>query len=187
MITRFTPVLPTQPVYRSLLQAMAHPCRPEPLEVEAWSSLLLAVVQTLLDHEVSFCLHPDAPPEWEDEIFTRTKSVKTAITQADYLIVNGACPKEDLAALKRGNPLFPDQGATVIQVLDQPQTKAGPMISGPGLQTEAPPVCNPLTREEWDAYRTINQEYPLGIVLISLIGTNTVCALPRSTRIAPCM
>ncbi len=183
MTTRFTPVLPTQPVYRRLLQAMAHPCRPESLETEAWSSLLLAVVQTLLDHEVTFCLHPGTPVEWEDEIFTRTKSVKTDVTQADYLIVKGACPVEDLTALKRGNPLFPDQGATVIQVLDQAVAETGPVISGPGLQTAAPPVCNPLTREEWSAYRSINQEYPLGIDLISLIGTDTVCALPRSTRI----
>jgi len=183
MMTRFTPVLPTQPVYRVLLQAMAHPCRPTPLDVKAWPSLLLAVAETLLDHEVSFCLHPDAPPEWEEAIFTRTKSAKTAITNADYLIVKGPCPKEDLAALKRGTPLFPDQGATVIQVVDKAYPDPGPIIEGPGLKTAAPPVCNPLTPEEWGAYRNLNEEYPLGIDLLSLIGNDTVCALPRSTRI----
>lgn len=185
MLTQFTPVVPTQEVYRILLQAMAHPCRPYTLDPENWPTLLLAIAQTLLDHEVSFCFHPNTPDAWAEELFTLTKSRKADWEEADYLIIAGECPPEDLKRLKRGIPLFPDKGATVIQILDGPYPQPGPQLSGPGLQSKGSPPCNILSPGEWAAYKEINADYPLGIDLISIVGRKTICCLPRSTRIEP--
>lgn len=179
----FTPVVPTQSIYRTLLQAMAHPCRPYTLDSSAFDSPLLALAETLLDHEVGFCLHPNAPDEWEGVLFASTKASPVAWEQADFLFIQGSDSEGLAATAQRGDPTFPDRGATLIYVIDSPDPSTGPTLDGPGLRVPGPPDCNPFPPAEWAALKEINDDFPLGVDALVLIGTDTVCALPRSTRI----
>lgn len=178
-----TPVVPTQAVYRQLLQAMSRPGRAFALPAEKWASPLLAVCETLLDHEVSYCLLPGTDPEWDKEIFGATKARRAPAETADYAIVRGSDSAGAAGRLKVGVPEFPDQGATAIYVVTAPLEAEPPLLSGPGVKGEAKPEVNPLTAAEWELLRGLNAEYPLGVDAICLIGRDQVLCLPRSTRI----
>ncbi len=179
-----TPVVPTQGVYRQLLQAMSHPGRLHVLPTGAWASSLLAVCETLLDHEVSFSVAPGGDPAWETDIFALTKARIAPPDMADYLVIKGPDSGGVIEEAKIGDPAFPDRGATLLYVLDGslPDGDA-PVLSGPGLAQPAPPEVNALSNAEWRRLRTINEEYPLGVDAICLLGDDQVLCLPRSTRI----
>ena len=182
---RFTPVVPTQGIYRTLLQAMAHPCRPYDLDSSEFDSPLHALARTLLDHEVSFAVHPNAPAEWSDVIFTATKARMVPLEEADFLFVSGNGSDGTILQAKRGEPAFPDLGATLVYVMDSPSPDPGPSIKGPGLRRDGPPECNPFSESEWEDLMQCNADYPMGVDALVLIRSETVCALPRSTRISP--
>ncbi|MGA0332398.1 MAG: phosphonate C-P lyase system protein PhnH [Kiritimatiellia bacterium] len=183
-MTRFTPCVPTQAVYRTLLQAMAHPCCPYTLDIGPYTTPLRALTHTLLDHEVSFAVHPDAPDTWRDQIFTDTKSNPAAWEEADFLFIPGSGSQGWVSTARRGDPRYPDLGATLIYVVDAPQPDPGPILSGPGLREPGPPQVNPFTPEEWQYLKECNDDYPLGVDAFALFPDHTVCALPRSTRIS---
>lgn len=181
-----TPFVPTQRIYRQLLKAMSHPGRVFPISLTEWDSLLLAVGETLLDHEVSFCVLSDAPPEWEREIFALTKAQIAPVQEADYLIVKGNDSHGTIRQAKLGVPFFPDQGATVLYVSNVARDDLvdfAPLLSGPGLEEASKPDLNPLSQAEWELLHELNSEYPLGVDAICLIGNCQVMCIPRSTKI----
>jgi len=179
-----TPVVPTQGIYRQLLQAMSRPGRLHVLPAGAWTSVLLAVCETLLDHEVSFCVTPGGDSAWEADIFALTKARIVSPAEADYLVIKGPDSGGVIEEAKVGDPAFPDQGATLLYVLDGPVPDGdGPVLSGPGRAQPAPPQVNPLSNAEWRRLKTISEEYPLGVDAICLLGDNEILCLPRSTRI----
>jgi alpha-D-ribose 1-methylphosphonate 5-triphosphate synthase subunit PhnH len=181
-----TPVVPTQSVYRQLLQAMSHPGRLYTLPLREWSCPLLAVCETLLDHEVSFCVLPGADASWEADIFALTKARVAALHEADYLVIPGSSSDGAITEANLGDLAFPDRGATFMYVMDGPlpeSTGTGPMLSGPGLARESHPDVNPLDAEEWRQLKALNDDYPLGVDALCLIGETQVLAIPRSTRI----
>lgn len=179
-----TDVVPTQSIYRQLLQAMAHPCRPYEVDAGEWPSLRMAVAETLLDHEVSFALHESAPSDWDAEIFQATKALQSSWEHADYLFVSGSDTGGDLLRAKRGEFLFPDKGATLVYVMEELPPAVAVKISGPGLQKEAPPGVNPFSLEEWKGFKENTDTYPLGVDAICLVGNSQLIALPRSTQIS---
>lgn len=181
-----TPVVPTQVIYRQLLQAMSHPGRVYQVPLKEWGSLLLAVSETLLDHEVSYCVLPEEDSTWSHDIFAVTKARQVPLSEADYIIIKGHESHGALEQAKLGVPPFPDQGATVIYVMESVLSEAealSPMLSGPGLAHSEMPQVNPLTVAEWRLLRDLNAEYPLGVDTICLIGQNQVMCIPRSTQI----
>jgi alpha-D-ribose 1-methylphosphonate 5-triphosphate synthase subunit PhnH len=178
------PVVPTQAIYRQMLQALSHPGRLYSLDLREWDSPLLAVCQTLFDHEVSYCVLPGGNNEWENEIFAATKARRAPLSEADYLIVGGHESRGKVSQAKVGEPTFPDQGATVFYVMDAPLANNSALrLSGPGIEREACPAVNPLTEAEWRLLRDLNAEFPLGADAFCLIGENQIMGLPRSTKI----
>lgn len=177
-------VVPTQGVFRALLRAMSRPGTTETLPRDGWDSSLAAVCETLLDHEVSFCAVGEAAP-WSEAVFAATKSPRADVEEADFVVVSGGDSNGAAARAKRGEPEYPDLGATVVYVIDRIPTDAGagPMLSGPGIDGARRPDVNPLSAAEWSLLREINDEYPLGVDAVCLVGPADALCVPRSTRI----
>jgi alpha-D-ribose 1-methylphosphonate 5-triphosphate synthase subunit PhnH len=181
------PVIPTQAIYRQLLQSMSHPGRLFDMPLQSWDSLLCAVCETLFDHEVSYCVLSDNGRSIEEDIFNLTKAERAPLEKADYIIVNGNGSKKNIENAKVGIPSFPDQGATVVYLIDNAAENAVKketvQLSGPGIKKECSPDLGALTLDEWKVLKSLNSEYPLGVDVICLVGGSQVMSIPRSTRI----
>lgn len=186
-MTVHTEAVPTQGVYRQLLQAMSHPGRLHTLPAHPWPDSRLAVCATLFDHEVSYCVTgPAAPAAWDKAIFAATKARRVPVAEADFIVLAGHESAGALTAAKRGTPAFPDQGATLLYCMAaplEPGVEATPLLSGPGMARRSYPEVNPLTGAEWSCLRQVNSDYPLGVDVICLLGPDRVLCLPRSTHI----
>ncbi len=183
----FAPVVPTQTIYRQLLQAMSRPGRLCSMPAgEYWPSARLSVAETLLDHEVGFHIlgGPDAQ-YWTDEIFAATKADRRNLPEADYIFLSGPDSGGRVREAKRGEPEYPDRSATLIYVLPaaEGQRSSPVRLRGPGICGEIAPEFDPLPESEWRLLSELNSEFPLGVDSLFLLGDCQVMGLPRSTRI----
>lgn len=185
-------VYPTQKVFRVLVDAMSHPGRvyrmPKPQKIDPWETSLLAIVYTLLDHEVSFAFIGQKITIAE-QIYAATKARQVAIEEADYIIVEGNRSDGQILSAKCGVGAYPEQGATIIYVIDQ-ETHNGNsaglneiILNGPGIKDQTSPQLAGLSVEEFQHIRDLNTEYPLGVDCVFLGEDNQVMCIPRSTKI----
>jgi alpha-D-ribose 1-methylphosphonate 5-triphosphate synthase subunit PhnH len=182
-----------QKVFRRILQAMSRPGRIYSVSgqypvSDRWSSLIL-VLQTVLDHEVSFCVvGNDTANELERMIFDKTKSKTADVASADYIIVPDGDSNGEILKAQRGTLEYPDLSATLIFSLPSLVLKEeGELLfsfSGPGIREEiltAP--LKGLESREMAYLKEINSEYPLGVDTLFIDQGGRVMALPRSTTI----
>jgi alpha-D-ribose 1-methylphosphonate 5-triphosphate synthase subunit PhnH len=179
--------IPTQRIFRVLLNAMSHPGRSYHLPFKGyWPTPWLAVADTLLDHEVSFAVlgekHTD---DVAAEILTATKARAVDPTVADYIVVLGSNSQGAIYKSKHGTLEYPDWNATFIYVLYNAKTPPiyGVRLSGPGISEPISPQMNGLDPRELEDIRTVNKEYPSGIDCIFLDEEDHVMCIPRSTNI----
>lgn len=189
----------TQKVFRSLLESMARPGKinslqpfPLPFTTEGVSSApyLLGIACTLLDMEVGFSVvSPDLKGLISDIEF-HSNARPVAVYEADYIVMSQRDAPEILLEAKRGNLNFPDQGATVILVVDgMSEDPSQERIMDHSLILEGPGVLNQkvffLKGIDLSLLRTlqsINAEFPLGLDLI-LVSRERIACFPRSTTI----
>jgi len=182
-----------QSVYRILLRAMSRPaevcvlpagCGPDT------RSRLKAIVETLLDQEVSFAgVGPPDPAQMSGDIHRWTHARPALPSEADFLIVAGSDSHGQVSKLKRGTAEMPDRGATLIYFLTQPvgsSSSDGVFVSGPGIpppgKKDFPSLG--LSAGEFGAIRQANQEFPMGIDCLFIGSDGTVAGLPRSAVIS---
>jgi len=187
-------VNPTQMIFRTLVEGMSHPGRvyqmPAINEKVPWSNGLLAIVHTLFDHEIGFAVIESASQDQTSgEVYEATKASVVDLPEADYVIVEGSRSGGEIESASRGEPAFPDKGATIIYRLDSTNSGSGApgdkiILTGPGINGRKAPQLSGLDRDEIALIREINSEYPLGVDCIFLNGQNQIMCLPRSTRIA---
>jgi alpha-D-ribose 1-methylphosphonate 5-triphosphate synthase subunit PhnH len=186
-MTIHAPCERTQPIYRALLQAMSRPGVLVRAECSGWPSLALAVAETLLDHETSYAILSETPLEELDRaIFETTKARRAPLEEADYIVVPGWESNGRLVGASRGTPEFPDRGATLLYLVREPCPEADAQrirLSGPGIDGEIHPETGALAPSEWELLRGMNDEYPLGVDAIVLLGPDRILCIPRSTRI----
>lgn len=188
--TAFSDVFLQQAVFRTFLNALSRPgtigrlpeaCLTRP------QTMVKAICQALLDHEVAFALagrpHPDISAE---NIVHWTHSRQTSVDEADFLMVSGAGCHEEIRRLKRGTPEMPDTGATAIffmpQLFSGAKSHTDLNISGPGI---APPghlklPALGLADKDIAAIEEANAEFPLGIDCLVLDPEGNLLGLPRS-------
>ncbi len=119
-----------QAVFRVLLDAMARPGTVRQLTVLDENTPfpaakgLAAVAQTLLDHEVTFAVargNDDRAAETSQEFARYVRSVtgcrEVPAPEADYVLALGKLPAGLAALLKRGQPAYPDEGATLVSLV----------------------------------------------------------------------
>lgn len=187
--------LVTQRCFRTLLRAMSEPGRSVVLDrtiPRKPREVLLTVLCTLLDHEVGFWTIPDPNALVQaDEVAHMTGSTRVHVNRADYLVITGPDSGDALEQAQKGEPEFPDKGATVIYF----QAPAGPILgpeaspvrlNGPGIPGKEGrrPELDFISPEEWSRIKDVNSEFPLGIDSIFLTRDGKVMAVPRSSCIS---
>lgn len=184
----------TQKTFRVLLQAMSHPGRVYSLSLESrvWSqepelSGLISVLQTLLDHEVGFCVIGTGKEYLETTISELTRCPVKDISDAHFIIVSDGESNGEILKVNRGTLEYPDTGATVIYVVeslnDRDNGKTIALLKGPGIRNDIASVIHGLGKNELSHIKEINSEFPLGIDCIFIDSANKIMCIPRSTRI----
>ena len=188
-----------QGIFRVLLDAMARPgtIRSLPsLDENAPSPAttgMAAVAQTLLDHEVTFTVVPSAvaaDPEASSAFVAYIRSVtgcrEDALFEADYVFALGTLPAGLAADLKRGQPAYPDEGATLVSLVPSLDGATGITVhlSGPGVPPGTIARIPGWSADDLASLAEANAAAPLGIDVILVDSTGRLMCLPRSTRIS---
>lgn len=195
---RFDPVADTQAVFRVVLDAMARPGTRHTLPAAdpntplAEAGPLVALAQTLLDHEVTFAVVPGrgdtalaAAERLAAYLTLVTRSRTVAAAAADYVIALGPLPAGLPTTLRVGQPAYPDESATLIALVPPSDDQAGAPVAltGPGVARGTVMTLPGLTPSDLASLAAANAEPPLGVDVILVDPAGTIVCLPRSTRL----
>jgi alpha-D-ribose 1-methylphosphonate 5-triphosphate synthase subunit PhnH len=184
------PVLASQAVFRTVMEAMAQPglsrslpsrlAVPPPLTATA-----AAVALTLLDYETPFWLDPGlAAGEVAPWITFHTGAPLIAdCRRATFAIVSDPTAMPPFDAFSSGCIDYPDRSTTLVVQVERFDQGEDLALFGPGIGGTRHFSAQPLPpdfRARLIANRTI---FPRGLDLI-LVSPDAVAALPRSIRVA---
>ena len=176
-----------QRTFRALLDAMARPgtirVLPASPGAEGPWATVLTVMQSLLDHEVTFCVEADDRSVHE-QILRRTGARSASLDQADFVVTDAAHAAATITAAREGDLEAPERSATVIVRADhvgEGATQA--VLSGPGIASVVPLALDGVTAEALRALVERNAAFPNGIDTVFVDTEGRVTCLPRSTRI----
>ncbi len=175
-----------QATFRTLLHAMSHPGivqpLPAPRDEDAHWGAALGVLQSLLDHEVTFHVASDeALPR--EQLLRRTGARAVDLTTADFVLTDAAHALEAIETAREGPFEEPEHSATVVVVCDQ--IGAGSTVievSGPGVDGELRFAVEGLSAELFQALARRNAVFPSGIDVVLVDRARQVACIPRSTR-----
>lgn len=187
----FDKIFDTQKFYRQMLDTMARPgkiCPLPPLDLRPPSELgtyAAGMALTLLDSETSFAVLP-ARDDWREYLRLNTGSEAEAVNAAEFIIADGRFDLAEINELNRGNLLSPEQGSTLIILVDR-LAKDGPgvglTLSGPGVKGKAALVAQGLEPANMERILQLNAEFPLGIDVFFVDCCGNLAAVPRSSSV----
>ena len=204
--TRFDAIRDTQKVFRVLLDALSRPgqlyelppvgfvfgsARTRSSAFDRFQSLG-AILATLLDHEVTFCLlgQDDAAHELDAQLVALTSSHSAGREQANYVVTLQAPAASLVSHLNPGNLLYPDTSTTLVCLVSglvpsAPDEHNGTLLAldGPGVAKRQTVWVADTEATFFNALSTVNASYPLGIDVIFVTSSGRVVGLPRSTRL----
>ena len=174
--------------FRSIMQAMARPGVPVPIEVTLQAPPPLdlasaAVALTLCDFQTPLWLSPalasDAVAHYL-RFHTGAPLVADA-RDAQFAFLSAAEEFPALSLFAQGTHEYPDRSATlVIQAVAF--NSCDVVLSGPGIRGTAPFGVDGLSQRFWTAMAENPARSPLGIDVI-FAAPGRIAALPRSTRV----
>ncbi len=173
------PVIGAQACFRAVVDAMARPglvktvppvSAPAPL-----CDAAAAVLLTLVDHETSLWLDPDAAGArtW---IGFHTGAPPEAAAQAMFAM---ALSLPDLAELPNGSDEMPETSASVILQVKSLAAGQRYWLDGPGLREPTELLVDGLPDDFATIWQRNHAQFPRGIDLILCAG-DCLAALPRS-------
>lgn len=177
-------VLASQRTYRALLRATANPGELVKL-TDVGVAAYEAVLTTLLDHEVTFCVVGEDAREAEDRLSSGTGARTASLGDADFVLVLGGDSDGGLQKMRRGTLEEPADGATAIYVVRR-LSDQGPLklvLSGPGVPDERIVGVEGLADIEVVAIGESRSGYPMGVDVYLVDGGGTLVGLPRSTGV----
>jgi alpha-D-ribose 1-methylphosphonate 5-triphosphate synthase subunit PhnH len=143
------------------------------------------LLQTLLDHEVGFAVIGPEGGCIAGLVRDLTRSRLTEVPAADFIIILRGNSRGGILAAKRGSLEYPDQGATIIYLVEslnqEGQTGLKVKLQGPGVNREIRTIIKGLSADEILDLKIINQEFPLGVDCFFLDLAGRVMGLPRSS------
>ena len=186
------PVLESQTVFRSIMNAMAQPGTIEPLRQHVdppagLSASAAAIACTLADGDT---------PLWLDEALADAPSVR------NWLAFQTGAPFEDEASLAhfaivgqpkhlpafeafaQGTQDYPDRSTTLIIQVDTLTDGETLSLSGPGIAGTATFAPSPLPAQFSERWAMNGTMFPRGVDLI-LAAPESLACLPRTTRAKP--
>lgn len=206
---RFDAVRDTQKVFRVLLDALSRPgklhelppvgfvfgsARTRSSAFEQFQALG-AVLVTLLDHEVTFCLlsqdgQDDVTHDLSIQLGNLTASHAVPRDKANYVVTLQAPAPSLLSQLNPGNLLYPDTSATLICLVPELAARSLSEHTGTLLALDGPGVAERQTvwvadtnATFFNALSTVNAQYPLGFDVIWVTPAGRVAGLPRSSQL----
>ncbi len=184
------PVADSAEIFRTVLNAMSRPGRPQSLAYrgDAPDGLFpstFAVAQTLFDHDTTVFLSPavDSAAARTDIRFHCGSPVVDRPERAAFAVLSFAEAASLLPALHAGTPDYPDRAATAILQIDGFSDQPGAELTGPGIQDKEG-LHIQGGRDFWSCLLANQALYPLGVDIL-IVSNDAVVGLPRSTRIAP--
>jgi alpha-D-ribose 1-methylphosphonate 5-triphosphate synthase subunit PhnH len=187
------PVRASQQVFRLVLDALANPGRIHQLVTHplvrtgdgSYNPWLASVLVTLLDHEVT--LHvADAPPlaGLGSFIVQRTKTTLSGADEATFVVARADSALSNLPErMRRGSLEYPDDGATLLLLVDAISDGAGLRLTGPGIASEATLQVDGLPVALLESRERANGGYPMGVDLLLVDTNGRIAGLPRTTRV----
>ncbi|RQS71138.1 phosphonate C-P lyase system protein PhnH [Burkholderia sp. Bp8963] len=168
--------LAQQRAFRRILDAFSYPGRIAELETQA-THVLPLVLATLVDPATTLA----DPCELIDAADRQRLGAKTAsATAARFVVMPGSQVPDFEPAL--GTLDSPENGATVVLVVDEIKHGSGLLLGGPGIQGSNPLQVTGVDSQWWELRKQWNSAFPLGVDVV-LLGDCSLVALPRTIRI----
>ena len=178
-----------QSAFRAVLDAMSRPGtvgQVEPHDQGEHFAAALTVLESLLDHEVTFAVLPEAPIA-SDPLLRYTGSRVAAPEQADFLLCHGPGIAEGLRAAKVGDLEYPDRSGTIVALVDTigklTHQSERLRLSGPGIRDFQDIDVAGFTSAHQTLFARRNVGAPIGIDAILVAPDGRFICLPRYTRI----
>jgi alpha-D-ribose 1-methylphosphonate 5-triphosphate synthase subunit PhnH len=184
------PVLASQAVFRSVMDAMARPGTivvteglvqaPQPLGLAA-----AAVALTLLDYETPVWLAPGLAqaPDVAGWLRFHTGAPLTDDPQlAAFAFIADPQDVPEFGAFSLGSMEYPDRAATLVLQVDRLSGDDGFRLSGPGIRGSRALFASPVPADFAARLRANRALFPRGVDIILATDTR-LAALPRSVHV----
>jgi alpha-D-ribose 1-methylphosphonate 5-triphosphate synthase subunit PhnH len=185
------PVQASQAVFRSVMDALAHPGTivsvgglartPPPLGCAGG-----AVALTLLDYETPVWLDPAVAQSPEAVAWLRFHTGAPLTDdphQAAFGIMGDPPRMPQFEAFSQGSMEYPDRAATLVLQVERLSGSGGFWLSGPGIREGRALFASPLPADFVARMRANHALFPRGLDIILAAGT-MLAALPRSVHVA---
>jgi alpha-D-ribose 1-methylphosphonate 5-triphosphate synthase subunit PhnH len=183
------PVLDAQGIFRSVLDALAHPGRvvtvPTALEPPApLGPATAAVCLTLLDFETPLWLDPAArtPEVLEYLRFHCGVPICQSPDDAAFSVLADGLHLFPLGRFQAGSDEYPDRSTTAIVQAAEIVEGVGRRLTGPGIDGQRRIDLQGVSGRLWDMLRENGDLFPRGIDVLVTAGPRLV-GLPRTTRV----
>lgn len=184
-LTDIDGVLISQRIFRTVMDAFAHPFRIYNINENNASKKTEAVIKELcfvfLDNAVSFYVHGDL--KLTEEIREMTYAKAAGIEKADFVIVKNIRDFNSFDSLCQGSLVNPHKGATVI--FDAPHIGGEEKIiaEGPGINGKLACFVDKNIADCLCEVKKLDIEYPKGIEIIFASPKGDILAVPRHMKI----
>lgn len=174
--------------FRELLAGMSRPGTIHHVDAEHMADRPAAItlLESLLDHEVSFAVTPPNP-ESEELLLRLTGAHHADLRVADYILAGPDGISAALEQANEGKPEYPDWGATIIAMVDSVSAEPGAgdriVLSGPGILDRQSTWVEGFQPEARAAFLAKNSDLPLGVDLVLVAPDGAFTCLPRYTEV----
>ncbi len=158
----------------------------DPHELADRPAVPVTLLESLLDHEVSFAVTPPNP-ESEELLLRLTGAHHADLRVADYILAGPDGISAALEQANEGKPEYPDWGATIIAMVDSVSAEPGAgdriVLSGPGILDRQSTWVEGFQPEARAAFLAKNSDLPLGVDLVLVAPDGAFTCLPRYTEV----
>lgn len=185
----------TQAIFRTLVDALAHPGRLLPLPVSFVTPApltpeLAAFAVTMVDQEASLWLDPGLAGSEATLRFLRFHTGARIVdepSQAAFALVSDAVSMPELQAFAQGTPDYPDTSTTIVIAVDhlapaRPGERGALTFAGPGVSGQAALSVGPLPLNIRSQMVENRARYPRGVDCF-FVSRGHVAAIPRSATV----
>lgn len=186
------PVFDSQSVFRTVLDALAHPgsvylLAPQPPAPAPLAPASTAICLALLDFETPLWLQAGLPGAQQQSIARHLRfhcgcPIVAEPRQARFALIHTAAAMLPLSSFHQGEIDYPDRSATlIVQVAGlYADTGVGVRLRGPGIHSFTTLTVDGLPAEFWREWADHARHFPCGLDLIFVSG-NRIAGLPRTT------
>jgi alpha-D-ribose 1-methylphosphonate 5-triphosphate synthase subunit PhnH len=179
----------SQVVFRTLLDALAHPGRVYELDVQCGvpaglSPAMTAALLTLVDIDAPLWLPSGTGADAGRFLrFHCSSHIMQEPRLASFVAVPGGYGMPALVDCSQGDPAYPDRSATLIIEVESLESGAPLRLTGPGIEDEQTLRIQGLPGDFLEQWQANTLRFPLGVDVIFTAGRR-VCGLPRTCRMS---